>query len=207
MAEQPSTADAGTEAGLLARLLEVLELDILPLTRAGVERGDKIFGAAVLRKKQGSLVVAATNAETENPLLHGEIATINALYALPSAKRPEPEDCIFLSTHEPCSLCLSAITWAGFDNFYYLFSHRDSRDAFSIPHDLQILEAVFGCAEGRYKHDNAYWSSYSIPELIGEAERSTRLALEVQVDRIKAAYQELSESYQRSKSSTSIPLK
>jgi len=34
----------------------------------------------------------------------------------------------------------SAITWTGFDNFYYLFSYTDTKDAFNIPHDLKILK-------------------------------------------------------------------
>ena len=58
---------------------------------------------------------------------------------------------IFLATHEPCSLCLSAITWTGFDNFYYLFSHEDSRDSFAIPHDLKILKEVFTLDPGGYR--------------------------------------------------------
>jgi hypothetical protein len=37
---------------------------------------------------------------------------------------------------------LSGITWGGFDNFYYLFTYEDTRDAFGIPHDIRILEEV-----------------------------------------------------------------
>ena len=83
--------------------------------------GNKVFGAAILRKSDYALVVAGTNSELENPLWHGEISTLNAFYSLPDGDRPATADCIFLSTHEPCSLCLSAITWAGFDNFYYFY--------------------------------------------------------------------------------------
>jgi tRNA(Arg) A34 adenosine deaminase TadA len=39
-----------SKAGLVGRLLDVIEGDILPLTEAGVRRGNKIFGAAILRK-------------------------------------------------------------------------------------------------------------------------------------------------------------
>jgi tRNA(Arg) A34 adenosine deaminase TadA len=42
---------------------------------------------------------------------------------------------------------LSGITWGGFDNFYYLFTFEDTRDAFGIPHDIRILEEV--CYETR----------------------------------------------------------
>ena len=114
-----------------------MERDILPMTERGVAAGNKIFGAALLRKSDFSVVIAGTNAETDNPLLHGEISTLNKFYEMNG--RPSTRDLVFLSTHEPCSLCLSAITWCGFDNFYYFFTFEDSRDAFGIPHDLKIL--------------------------------------------------------------------
>ena len=39
-------------------------------------------------------------------LYHGEVHTIKRFYEIPSQQRPPPKDCIFLTTHEPCSLCL-----------------------------------------------------------------------------------------------------
>ena len=103
----------------------------------------------MLRKSDLSLVIAETNNETENPLWHGEVHCLKRFYELPKAGRPDTRELIFLATHEPCSLCLSAITWAGFDNFYYLFSHADSRDSFAIPHDLRILEGGLHPCPGR----------------------------------------------------------
>ena len=63
-----------------SRLLDVMEFDILPMTERGVAAGNKIFGAALLRKSDMSLVLAGTNSETNNPLLHGEISTLNQFY-------------------------------------------------------------------------------------------------------------------------------
>ena len=129
---------------IVDRLLTVIENDILPKTQIGVAQGNKIFGAAILRKSDLSVIIAETNNEVENPLWHGEMHAIKKLYeTINRSQLPDPKDCIFLATHEPCSLCLSAITWAGYDNFYYLFSHEDSRDSFSIPHDIKILQEVF----------------------------------------------------------------
>lgn len=191
---------------LVPRLLEVIERDIAPLTRAGVARGDKIFGAAVLRKSDLSLVVAGTNEETKCPLWHGEVVAIRRFYELAPAERPAPADCLFVSTHEPCSLCLSAITWAGFDNFYYLFSYQDSRDDFDIPHDLRILEQVFGCSGGAYRSMNEYWQGHHIVDLVEEIGDAVRLASQDSIDRLRELYSELSEVYQKSKSSAGIPL-
>ncbi|MYZ46445.1 nucleoside deaminase [Propylenella binzhouense] len=195
--------EAGARA---ARLLSVIEAEIVPLTRAGVAAGNKIFGAAVLRKADLSLVVAGTNRETANPLWHGEIATLDAFFALPQSSRPAPGDCVFLSTHEPCPLCLSAITWAGFDNFTYLFGYADTRDAFAIPHDLRILEEVFGVRDGAYRRQNAYWTASSIADLVGNAPEPERRGLNARVAALAHVYSVLSEAYHAGKGAAGIPL-
>lgn len=191
---------------LVSRLLDVVERHIAPLTQAGVRRGDKVFGAAVLHKSDGALVVAGTNEETECPLWHGEVVAIRRFHELGSTQRPDPRVCLFLSTHEPCSLCLSAITWSGFDNFYYLFNYEDSRDDFSIPHDLRILEQVFGCADGNYRPTNDYWKSHDIVRLIESWDGPERDPLRERVARLRSRYATMSETYQRSKGAGEIPL-
>jgi tRNA(Arg) A34 adenosine deaminase TadA len=45
-------------------------------------------------------------------------------------------------TSELTLVGLSGITWSGFDNFTYLFSYEQTRDAFAIPHDIKILQEV-----------------------------------------------------------------
>ncbi len=71
---------------LARRLLDVIDLDVLPLTERGVSAGNKVFGAAILRKDDLSLVIAGgTNDETSNPLWHGEVHTLKQFYELPPA--------------------------------------------------------------------------------------------------------------------------
>jgi tRNA(Arg) A34 adenosine deaminase TadA len=193
-------------AALIDRLLDVIEEDIVPKTARSVERGNKLFGAALLRKSDLSLVIAETNNETENPLWHGEVHCLKRFYELPKAERPDTRELIFLATHEPCSLCLSAITWAGFDNFYYLFSHADSRDAFAIPHDLRILEEVFTLPPGGYRAQNAYWTSFSLRRMVSKLADPERVTREARIDRIADRYAALSATYQRGRQDTNIPL-
>lgn len=195
-----------TQASLIDRLFDVIEHDIVPMTAKGVAKGNKLFGAAILRKSDLSLVLAETNNELENPLWHGEVHCLKRFYELPKASRPDTKDCIFVATHEPCSLCLSAITWTGFDNFYYLFSHEDSRDSFAIPHDLKILKEVFTLDPGGYNTENAFWKSHSLRKLAAQAPDGQREALTERVDAIAAKYDRLSEVYQASKADNDIPL-
>lgn len=195
-----------TDVSLIDRLLDAIEEDILPKTAAGVAHGNKLFGAAILSKADRSLVLAETNNETENPLWHGEVHALKRFYEMPKASRPETKDCIFLATHEPCSLCLSAITWTGFDNFYYLFSHEDSRDSFAIPHDLKILKEVFTLDPGGYNAENAYWKSYALPKLVKTLPAEERTRLEARIHSISGRYDVLSNKYQEGKAENDIPL-
>ena len=203
-------------ADFVSRLLDVIENNIIPMTAKGVAQGNKLFGAAILRKSDLSVIVAETNNETENPLWHGEMHAIKRFFELPADQRPATKDCIFLTSHEPCSLCLSGITWSGFDNFYYLFSHEDSRDSFAIPYDIQILQAVYAVPDPEdgvvspqrplYNRTNAFFTSRGLQEMIAGLDRSHREALISRLDDIGAAYADLSAIYQRDKGSKGIPL-
>ena len=203
-------------AALVTRLLDVIEFDIAAKTHQGVAGGNKLFGAAILRKSDASLVIAETNNETENPLWHGEMHAIKRFYEVPSDERPAPKDCIFLATHEPCSLCLSGITWSGFDNFYYLFSYEDTRDSFGIPHDIAILKEVYAVPDPGsgtvspdrplYNRVNRFWESHSIGQMIASLDRDEGKTLRPRLDDINAFYNDVSAAYQKSKGSRGIPL-
>ena len=103
-------------------------------------------------------------------------------------------------------MCLSAIAWNGFDNFYYLFSYEDTRDEFEIPHDLAILAEVFRCSDGAYADANAYWKSYYLPDLVEQGSQDERARWQEQVADLPSAYGVLSDRYQEIKRESDIPL-
>ena len=185
-------------------ILDKILLDLLPLTKIEIKKGNKIFGAIILNKKDYSTIVVGTNNEIINPIYHGEISSINNFFN--NKININPRDCIFISSHEPCSLCLSAITWSGFDNFIFLFPYEDTKNSFKIPHDLKILEEVFNIKKGKYNRNNQYWKSYSIMKEILKLPEETRRLLNIKIKKIKEIYINFSILYQKNKSKNKIPL-
>ena len=124
-------------------ILDLFLNNLIPKTKKSVSKGNKIFGSFIIKKDDLSLIVIGLNNEIKNPLFHGEISSIINFFKLSNLN---PKEYLFISSHEPCSLCLSAITWSGFDNFYYFFPYEDTESKFNIPHDLKILKEVFKIA-------------------------------------------------------------
>ena len=187
-------------------LLKILK-EIIPATKLSIKKGNKIFGAAILSKKDLSTLIIGTNNEILNPLYHGEISAINSFYSSNICNTINTKDCIFLSTHGPCSLCLSAITWSGFDNFYYFFPYSDTQNKFNIPHDVNILKEVFRLDKSKYNNNNQYWESYSIIDENDKLSNSEKMENNKYIEKIYKEYEFLSNYYQKLKFSNKIPLK
>ena len=212
---QPDDSDFNSIIGkdksvFLDRVLAVLEDEVVPKTMKGVLSGNKLFGAAILNKSDLSTVIAATNTETGNPLMHGEVTAIFAFYDLPKDQRPSPKETIFIATHEPCPLCLSSITWGGWDNFFYLFTYEDSRDDYGIPHDIVMLDEIFRNPGGTYSEKNKFWSSWSLRDLIASTSPQQRERFSKRVDGLRQTYDKMSDIYQNAKATgkgADVPLK
>ena len=178
---------------LYNRLCDIIETNILPLTSQMTLVGNKVFGAAVLLKKDLSLVLASTNHEAFSPLWHGEVYCIKQFFE--KQGHPEPKDCIFLATHEPCCMCTSSIAWSGFDEVYYLFGYESTEDEFNILHDQKMIKDIFGCKEPN--HDNSYFKMYNMVKEINKFnEEDKKKALE-RYEIIRKKYMTVSEQYQK----------
>tara|TARA_Y100001970_G_C13867896_1_gene667482 strand:+ start:79 stop:660 length:582 start_codon:yes stop_codon:yes gene_type:complete len=185
-------------------VLDIIINLLIPLTEKSIKKGNKIFGAVIINKKNYSIEAIGTNNEIDNPLFHGEISAINDFFCKKNTS--EIKDCIFLSSHEPCSLCLSAITWSGFDNFLYFFPYEDTKSKFNIPHDLNILREVFNIDNGKYNESNNYWKSYSILSEIKKLPILEQKKLDKKIKLIFNKYNNFSKIYQSSKKINKIHL-
>ena len=122
------------------------------------------------------------------------------------------------SSHvSPLTPGLSGITWSGFDNVYYLFTHNETSSSFAIPHDIRILEEVFKVpipgetreqyhARPYYNKKNAFLTSTSIEELSSELAEDDRKQAMEKAQGIRKQYAQLSEGYQKDKGNVGIPL-
>lgn len=163
-------------------ILEVIRDEVLPLTESQVACGNHVFGGAIMRADTMTSVMVGSNNRVENPLLHGEIDTLNRFFKLPV--RPRSEDLLFVATHDPCPMCAAAIAWAGFKELWVLFNYKDVEAEFDMPVDLLMYREVFG-VEG-VRPNNRFFSKHSLKEAV--AESSDRDSLQPIFDEIKRRY-------------------
>ena len=168
------------------RMLDVIEEEILPLTEVLVRQGHNLFGAAVLDGVTLRTLTVGSNRRGDNPVFHGEIDTILRFFEM--SHRPEVAETTFLTTHEPCSMCLSALAWSGFREVWYLFDYNETASDFHMPDDLKMLESLFGTTTPNSR--NAYFNLRGIGDAVAELD-DDRKKLEERMARIKELYKEL----------------
>lgn len=78
------------------------------------------FGAVIVRADTGEVVARGVNNARENPTLHGEIACMNDYVRLNGNRGWS--DKVLYTTGEPCSMCMSALVWAGIGDVVFASS-------------------------------------------------------------------------------------
>jgi tRNA(Arg) A34 adenosine deaminase TadA len=180
-------------------MLEVIHKHILPKTTSGVDLGNKVFGAAVLSSDLSSVVLADTNSEMNCPIFHGEVKVIYEWSKLiePSKRGPAAQSSIFLSTHEPCCMCISSILWAGFTKVFYFFPYASTTSQ-GIPHDINTMHELWGV--NSYRKQNKFLSTTCIMDLIDSLEDGKeKEELKMMKGELIQAYDELSQKYHKEK--------
>ena len=69
------------------------------------------FGAVIVRAGSGQVIARGVNNSRDNPILHGEIACMNDYVRLNGNR--DWGQMVLYTTGEPCSMCMSALVWAG----------------------------------------------------------------------------------------------
>jgi tRNA(Arg) A34 adenosine deaminase TadA len=185
---------------LVSSMLFIAEHDIVPKLRQSVAEGNKAFAAAVLSQSDLAPITVSVGKVVESPLLHGETSCIRDFFA--DGNHPPSRDCIFFSTHEPCSLCLSGIAWTGFRVVYFLFTYEDTRDLFGVGGDIDILEEVFRvrapCDDEEslkqrpfYNKSTGYFVAKSMWELLDEVEdEAEKEKWKREIERVRESFKE-----------------
>lgn len=184
----------------LSKMLDVIEQEIMPQTETGVEVGNKVFGAAILSQDL-QCEIASTNAETDCPLFHGEVKCIYdwSKKTPPSERGPRAKSGVFLSTHEPCCMCVSSILWTGFSKIYYFLPY-ETTTAQGIPHDINTMHELWGV--NTYRKRNKYFAASCLLDLIeGLEDGDTKEALKTQSANLLKRYDELADKYHSEKAS------
>lgn len=189
----------------LDRILTCIEDEIVPLTQKGVAEGNKVFGAAILNA-DGRTVIAQTNSEMTCPLFHGEVHTIIEWSKLipPKDRGTAAQSSTFVSTHEPCCMCISSIVWAGFTKCYYLFSYENTASQ-GIPHDINIMHELWNVDS--YRKESKFCATACLVDLVdsvvaegGDDDDNKKSALQERVTKLVATYDDMSKQYHTEKS-------
>ena len=85
------------------------------------------FGAVIVRPETGEVMARGVNDSSTNPILHGEIACLNDYVHRHGNKDWAPM--VLYTTAEPCSMCMSALVWAGIGGVVFASSIEGLRDA------------------------------------------------------------------------------
>ncbi len=104
---------------------ELMQLAIR-LSEENVRNGGGPFGAVIAR--DGEVIATGVNRVTANndPTAHAEVSAIRT--ACRKVENFKLEGCVVYSSCEPCSMCLSALYWAGIEKIYFANTKDDAKE-------------------------------------------------------------------------------
>jgi tRNA(Arg) A34 adenosine deaminase TadA len=92
--------------------------------RTAIDEGKKNesypFGAVIVNIETGMIVAKGVNQSSKNPTLHGEIVCMNNY--VEKYGNNNWGKLVLYTTGEPCSMCMSALIWAGIRGVVYASS-------------------------------------------------------------------------------------
>lgn len=170
-------------------IIKAIKEKLLPLTEKKAAEGNHLFGGIVLDRQSCRVITAGSNNRQENPIYHGEIDTIQHFFA--DRNHPDPASCLFVASHDPCPMCISAISWAGFHEIWVLFGYDDVKRKFGMPVDLTMYHELFA-SEGA-SDENSFFRKYYLKKEAAKQENAAELLkeiaeIEARYDRIPVQY-------------------
>lgn len=111
---------------------------VLKLTEECIpDRNRTPFGSIVVKENEIIGIGKESSYYNFDPTAHSEIEAIRD--ACKNLRSSCLEDATLYSSSEPCSMCLSALYWAGIKEVYYSCSRKDVSD-FGYPDRFQLME-------------------------------------------------------------------
>ena len=86
----------------------------IELANLAVSNGAQPYGALIADPATDTILAEGCNSATEHPIWHGEMAAIQNLSSTGVNVYAVAPDLELYTTAEPCSMCMSAISWSGF---------------------------------------------------------------------------------------------
>jgi guanine deaminase len=97
--------------------------DAIDLARDNIRKGDRPFGAVLV--KDGAAIATGINEThtTQDPTAHAELQAIRA--ASRALGSPRLDGCVIYASGQPCPMCLSAMYLTGIREVTYAYSSED----------------------------------------------------------------------------------